>query len=795
MKNLNIKLIGFALLAFAGLTSCSDEFLQEKINYDQADPAIYNNYVGCLGRLSDVYALCLPNPGGGPNWQYPSTGGQDDLSKCTEEYAGFGVFVNPLEELNTVSGTKEQPDYFQGADALNVRNNVWGLIRNINDAIIGIEGGTLSREEKDELVGQLYFLRAWRYFLLWKWYGGVPIITDCPPITAESVTPRSTAKEVYEFIISDLNTAATMLEPATGAGQWRSGSNYARASMATALALKNRVMAWWCSPLFNRSGDTARIQACYTEMKADLEKINAAGYGLYKPEGKGNSLKDWANMFCLMGEEDTEGLFIARFNNIKDGGVPDYSRNNPWEQKIRPKNALGGGGITPSATIMNMFPMRDGGVNAAGAYHYTKLKKSNVEFDETVPFLHRDARFYRTFGFPGIQWVHSGTAMSETANNPYEGGKYELWNYVWYLDPALVGDHTSSATYGADNLLSNVRGLYLTKRSTGDKPMYDYIDQANGGQGFRYSYQSYMEIRYAEVLLNMAEVAAGAGQLTEAVDYLKQIRQRAGYQEMYENANDGEGAYNYTNYGLTEAASTDYGTCLAQILYERQIELAFEGKRFDDMRRWLLFDGGAAFSQIQGAPATWTLSGWGGNTCEFIGYKPFNGERRENIEWQVKPTIKEGVGGKDWKAGDWDNMPDPIAKYVFENGALNAKTGEIEPWTKGATWNDFKSWRSGFVVELNGRSLVNNPGNADKNTYADLERLATFYNTYLQAKMKRGDGLNADKTVDGMVITFLPRYYLLGLNQNTQTKNPTLLQTIGWEDYNGGQGTFDPLAE
>ena len=792
MKSFNIKLIGFALLAL-GFASCSTDFLEEKINYDQADPAIYNNYVGCLGRLSDCYALSLPNPGGGPNWQYPSTGFQDDLSKCTEEYAGFGVFVNPLEELNTVSGIKEQPDYFQGADASNVRNNVWGVIRNINDAIIGIEGGSLSREEKDELVGQLYFLRAWRYFLLWKWYGGVPIITDTPAIEAGSVTPRSTAKEVYDFIIADLDAAATMLEPATGAGQWRSGENYARASMATALALKNRVMTWWCSPLFNRKGDEARMQECHAIMKADLEKINAAGYGLYKPEGQGNTLKDWANMFNLMGSEDTEGLFIARFNDVTEGGIPDYSRNNPWEQKIRPKNTLGGGGITPSATIMEIFPMRDGGVNAKTAQnYYTKLKVSNQNYDESVPFLNRDPRFYRTFGFPGIIWQHSGSAMAETNNNPYEGGKYELWNYVWYLDPSLVGDHTSSATYGADNLLGNVRGLFLTKRSTGDKYLYTYNDAANGGQGFRYSYQSYMEIRYAEVLLNLAEVAAGAGQLEEAVGYLKQIRQRAGYKESYSD----DLGHAYENYGLTEAASTDYGTCLAQILYERQIELAFEGKRFDDMRRWLLFDGGVNFSQIPGAPASWTLEGcWGNNTCEFIGYEPFNGKRRENVEWQVKSTINEGVGGKDWKVGDWDNMPDPIADYVFKNGAVNVKTGEVEEWTKGETWADFKSWRSSFVVELNSRSLFNNPGNYAKNTWADLECLAMFYDNYLQVKMKRGDALNADKTVDGMVVTFLPRYYLLGLNQNTQTKNPTLLQTIGWEDYNGGQGTFDPLAE
>lgn len=55
----------------------------------------------------------------------------------------------------------------------------YGIIRNCNDAIEGIEGSTLSQEQKNELLGQLYFLRAWRYynllngmvvFLLWIKY-------------------------------------------------------------------------------------------------------------------------------------------------------------------------------------------------------------------------------------------------------------------------------------------------------------------------------------------------------------------------------------------------------------------------------------------------------------------------------------------------------------------------------------------------------------------------------------------------------------------------------------------------
>ena len=208
MKN-TLKTGVFALLAACGLSSCSDDFLKEKINYDNADPTIYNYYEGCAARVSDCYRYSLPDPNAAMNWQYPSTGSNDDAGKSTEEYAGFSPFVDPKGEMNTVSGIKQQPDYFLGAAPDNIQNNPWGQIRNINDAIIGIEGGAITREEKDELLGQLYFLRAWRYFLMVKWYGGVPIITDLPPIEAGSVTPRSSLEECIEFILNDLRTAAT----------------------------------------------------------------------------------------------------------------------------------------------------------------------------------------------------------------------------------------------------------------------------------------------------------------------------------------------------------------------------------------------------------------------------------------------------------------------------------------------------------------------------------------------------------------------------------------------------------
>ena len=236
------------------------------------------------------------------------------------------------------------------------------------------------------------------------------------------------------------------------------------------------------------------------------------------------------------------------------------------------------------------------------------------------------------------------------------------------------------------------------------------------------------------------------------------------------------------NFGLPENVADDAQICMASILYERQIEFAYEGKRFDDMRRWLLFDGGVNFSQIPGAPATWTLSGWGGNTCTWLGFKPFNGQRRENLEFQVKPTISEGLGGNKWTKMT-DAMPDPIAQKLVADGVIS---------TEGKTmWEAYYNWRKGYTVKLNSVKRSNN-----KLDPALVKLRDNFYEPFLQRKLKRGDADNNDHTIDGMVVTFLPRYYILGLNNTAQTKNPTHEQTIGWEDYNtGGQGTFDPLAE
>jgi hypothetical protein len=236
-----------------------------------------------------------------------------------------------------------------------------------------------------------------------------------------------------------------------------------------------------------------------------------------------------------------------------------------------------------------------------------------------------------------------------------------------------------------------------------------------------------MEIRFAEVLLNYAEAACAIGKLAEAIQVLKDIRARAGYDVNIAGA----------DYGLDVAAlSGDRGKLFGAILYERQIEFAYEGKRFDDMRRWLLWDGGVNFSQVDGAPASWSLSGFGGNTCTYLGVEPLNGKRRDNIELRTIAIAAE------------TNASDPIT--ANRPAALDLKS----------------------------------------DLSAQFPALATFYDTYLVRKKRRGDEA-------GKVVTFLPKYYLIGLTSGAQTNNITLLQTIGWSDVTKGNvnGTFDPLAE
>ncbi len=746
----------FVAAALTNLTSsCDDSFMDEKKNYDNVNTDIYNYVEGVDRRINDLYAWCLPTTVSGDTWNYPSNGSADNQSKSTEEYAGFSKYVDPNAEMTALS-TNTVPDFFHN-QANNIQASVWGRIRNINDAIKGINEGSLDQEVKDFYLGQAYFFRAWCYYQMVKWYGGVPIIKTVEEPLETSHYHRASAKECIDFMVEDLNKSAELL-----ADFKPSGNNWGRISSGTALALKGRVLLLWASPLFNRANDKQRWTDAYNTMKADLQTINSLGYGLYQTSNNVNG-SDFAAMFSQSGF-NPEALFVTLFNTIQSG---DTQKNNPWERSIRPKNTSGSG-LSPSAMLVDLFPMSDGH-RPTTSTTYTKLPFSSIPYEASYPFMNRDPRFYRTFAFPGVKWAFDGNAKGADEKNPdyANGHNYVLQNYCWY-ETDEDRDNVQKSGYFADNLQSNGKGMYVRKRSddldVNPTPLYSGWAASSNQSGFLYSGAPYIELRYAEVLLNLAEVCVGSGHNAEAIDYLKQIRQRAGYAAGAE--------------GLNDINLADEATCMSAVLYERMIELAYEGKRFDDMRRWLLFDGGANFSEVEGCPATWQLTGWDQNTCKWLGFTPFNGQRRENMEFRLCDGLGNGDMAKDSilqcfmkfyanliKVNDApDEYPD-----AFEEGGYGNMPADVNYLT------DFVSMDLTKPIET------------------EQENLKKFYSQYFVRKMKKGDSYDSNQIPETM--HYFAKYYFLGLTQGALNTDTGLEQTIGWQDSNNGNanGTFDPL--
>ena len=724
MKKYMNKLVLTSVLAASIClsTSCSDEFLKDKRDYSKLSPDLYNDYTGAKMRVEDIYLRLLPNANDGLTYRSPSGGKSDIQSQSTEEFSGLSDYVSPDVILTTSSNLA---DWFHVSKQTSA--GPWGEIRDCNDVIEGVSNSTLPESQKREFLGQVYFFRAWQYYMLVKTYGGVPIIdhvqvTDVSEAQNLSV-PRSTTKECIDFICQDLETAAGMLPLSWGSTDW------GRITKGAALALAGRARLLYASPLFNRANDVARWQAAYDANKAAIDTLTAGGFGLAYKDAPGINAAGWSKLFSDYNSE--EAVFVTLYNRVHDDNAAhEIYRNNHREQSLRPSNAAGATsntGMSANALMVDLFPMADGKKpTEVGTYNYNPLKF----------FENRDPRFYRTFAFPGVYWRFEGNPLTWLgaipSNAVYNGPNYVLWNYAWYADATKQAD-VNIGGYGSDMLGQNYRGVYVRKRSndfdmTTPVPTCLYrwpATSAENRQGaFGEGAMPHMEIRYAEVLLNFAEAACGIGHTDEAIQVLKDIRKRAGYTNETEN------------YGLNVGELSDQGKLFGAILYERQIELAYEGKRFEDMRRWLLWDGGTTFNDVNGAPSSWTLTGFAGNTCTFLGVAPFNGQRRDNFELAAKATAAEAQGS------------DPIA--------------------------------------------ANRPAPLDLNTNLSTQfaGLATFYDTYLNRKVRRGD--EVDK-----VVTFKPQYYFIGLTSGAQTNNITLKQTIGWADVNNGNanGIFDPLAE
>ena len=484
-------------------------------------PEVFND--SSVAKLSMDYIYSQNQPG----W-FGNSGGTlgGTYSSICDEQAGDNAFVKGTVTNETVTDIGSQAtsgNYFK--------------IRTINMFIANMQAGALPQDVKNRFIGQALFWRAYRYFELVKLYGGVPIVTTPLPAVgtaakAAANLPRNTTTETFAQVIKDLDSAVAYLPVL-----WGNNADYGRITAGAAQAFLGRVLLTYASPEFNPTNDGTRWQAAYDANTKAIAILSTNGFGLY-PKW---DYTMWTTEGSAGGStpRNPEAVWVTEYNTANT----DIDMNNEtYDNNTRPKYlATTGGSNNPTWELAAAFPMKDGKDTLSSIYPYSM---------QTF-YKNRDPRFYETIAYNGCNWGLSGNST------------YRLWTYFYFNSKSAPTKTVSTESSASSS------GFYLRKG----------IDPSLTLANIVYAGTDWIEMRYAEVLLNQAEAAAEIGHLgvgQEAYANLIAIRKRAGIDA-------GTGLY-----GLASGMSHDQ--MISAIMFERKIELAFEGKRYFDLRRRKLLE-------------------------------------------------------------------------------------------------------------------------------------------------------------------------------------------------------------
>lgn len=525
IKNL-IILTSLSILSI----SCSD-FLDVK-DESAINPAIWDNENSAKLYINNIYNTCLNSFGG----ESPVSDGS--LASLSDETSGMDskLLIGTLESGNVSVYSA----------------STYQSIRYINIALNEMSKSTLSGDERNRILGQLYFFRAWQHWKLIKLYGGVPYMREFVDyLSADSIknAPRHKTSQCIGFLKQDLELAIEYLPSV-----WPT-DEYARITRAGAAGFLGRILLFYASPQFNPTNDINRWKEAYDANLRAKEICTQDGYALMDisttPTLQLPVSKDFNKIFITKKTSGNPEVIIVtpylqanKFHGYENSVRPVEITNNTG----RPSNA-------PTWDLVISFPMED------GQLPFNNLRQFTGNTDITKYYQNRDPRFYGTIAFNGAYYPLEGNAVRRQWT--YTGGE------------GTTSDKTSPT------------GFYCRK----------YVNSAINGEERAKTYTDWIELRYAEVLLNLAESAFEyQGPESETgYDCLKQIRQRAGI----EAGIDGF-------YGLK---SNTAFTPIEVVMNERKVELAFEGKRFFDLRRRNLFtnDLGINVPKLNG----WKKSGSG----------------------------------------------------------------------------------------------------------------------------------------------------------------------------------------
>ena len=513
----------------------------------------------------------------------------------------FNAFV--IGSFSGITGEALSRDMPNATETFNYWSDAYSLIRECNYFMETLPSyaGNFSTTQVNNWLGEVRFIRAVTYFALVKRYGGVPLVDkvltkpnqtigELSASIEELKIPRSSEEKIYDMIGTDLDYAYANLPEANKGG---------RASRYAAVAFKSRAMLFagtiakyntitLTSGSDRLCGIPSSKAVTYFKASFDAAALLNGKYALYTRNwaagDKAAIYQNFVNVF--LDASSQENIFIRQYK------YPDAV--HAYDALSVPKQLEGPGGNYSSETnpTLDFVEMFEGlPKNPDGTIQTLDASDKYILYNNTMDlFANAEPRLRATVILPGDMFkgqsieirrgIYTGSAAAGISRLLPAGStaNYPTANIVGSAavlqTPYTLPNGTKMNPAGASGVFTNlaangpggsITGFSVRKYLVPDKPTAEVVTNR--------SEQSWIELRYAEVLLNAAEAgyelnAAGqAGNyLSTALTNLNLIRQRA---------------------GATPAAAL---TSIDTIRRERRKELAFEHKIYWDLRRWRILD-------------------------------------------------------------------------------------------------------------------------------------------------------------------------------------------------------------
>jgi len=590
------KILGYTLMMLMLIvvsTSCDDVLEQSSVD-SFTEESVFQDI-----NLTEAYlGKCYDNIGGLGGWSNTTNSGtlglrEDLLAGATDEM----LCIHRPSAYTNIKGTMSPDDlgHFGNNRFAWIRwEPMYGNIKNVNILLANIDLVPAPTQSETDLLdrirGEAYFIRAFNYTNLMRSYGGL-ILVDRPFELDEdfSTMTRSSLDETLAFILSDVDKAIAALP-------MKDDMEQGRATKGAAAALKSRILSWSTGELMHGgyssdplvSFQSTSRDALLRDAQTIAKQIMDGQYGTYALTGSTDDppsplseedvtmySDNFFNIFTQTGEWNDEVMWGIQHNQADGNRI----RQNQW---WGPNGYHNWGNNNPLEPVIRKFEMADGTpfewdkYNPGDEIFRTATNDELAADPEKNPYVGREPRFYATVLYDGAKWqprpsdaagidptglVQTGYFLG-TSMNAYVGLDQATFN-------TNIEDYINTTTEGYTPGLDTRQGLI--EAWNGTKNGYyvkKYCEPDIAGQFFQ-NRNTWIEFRYAEVIMDYAEACIELGEVQLGLDALNMIRNRA---------------------GLPDRVTSDQDEAREWYRHERQIEFFGEGDRYYMMRKWMIVE-------------------------------------------------------------------------------------------------------------------------------------------------------------------------------------------------------------